>query len=141
MTQRGNLDHAISPPALEEAPQAEEGLEGVVGDDKLLELIRLPVPHEPGPRHLDDVDVGGADHEGRPDGGHEGQGVGPGVPRLLHHLDILPVHPAHTQSDLQTNNSNKTQPADDCFRHEKCHARINLTEEKYWRALRKTVTM
>ena len=34
-------------PALGEAPQAEESLEEVVGDDDMLDLVRLTVLHEP----------------------------------------------------------------------------------------------
>ena len=34
-------------PALREAPQAEEGLKEVVGDDDMLDLVRITVLHEP----------------------------------------------------------------------------------------------
>ena len=37
----------IKLPALGETPEAEEGLEEVVGDDDALQLKRLPVLHQP----------------------------------------------------------------------------------------------
>ena len=73
-------------------------MENVVGNDKIFELVRLSVPHEHGSGHLDNVDIGHADDDCGPDGGHEGQGVSPGVSKLLHHVDILTIQPRHTSS-------------------------------------------
>ena len=64
----------------------------------MFELVRLPVPHEPGPSHLDDVHIDHVDDDRGPDGGHQGEGVGPGVTELLHHVNILTIQPSHTQS-------------------------------------------
>ena len=79
----------------------------------MFELVRLPVPHEPGPGHLDDVDIGHADDDCGPDGGHEGQRVSPGVTQLLHHVEILTIQPGHSLSviiTLQTSNLVKIVP-------------------------------
>ena len=75
----------------------------------MFELVRPPVPHEPGPGHLDDVHIDHADDDCRPDGGHQGEGVSPGVTKLLHHVNILTIQPGHTpQSSDITMRTTKT---------------------------------
>ena len=91
----------------------------------MFELVRPPVPHEPGPGHLDDVHIGHADDDCRPDGGHQGEGVSPGVTKLLHHVNILTIQPGHTpqSSDITMRT---TKPCQDSSCHVKCHARLDF---------------
>ena len=83
-------------PALAEPPEAEQGLEEVVGDDDALQLKSLPVLHQPlggagflvlvrpylptwqvgykylpGSQHFDKVDIGHTDRHSRPHRGHQ----------------------------------------------------------------------
>ena len=58
-------------------PEAEEGLEEVVGNHDLLDVVGLPVLHEGGPCYPDYVPVAAAEGQHRPGGGHEQPGINP----------------------------------------------------------------
>ena len=49
------------PPSLVKAPNTEASLKQVVRNHKIFEIEWFAVLHEPGPCHLDDVDVAQAD--------------------------------------------------------------------------------
>ena len=68
-------------------PDTEECLEEVVEDDDPLAVEGLPVLHEPGPGHPDDVVVEEAEGHSWPGGGHQ-EPV---------------VHPANTRQSIQLN--------------------------------------
>ena len=96
----------------------------------MFELIRLLVPHEPWSGHLDNVDIGHADDDCGPDGGHEGETVSPGVTQLLHHVYILTIKPRHAHPVNITLQSSK--PCQDSSCHVKCHVgckSFNLEEK------------
>ena len=67
-------------PAQLEHPEAEGGLEDVVGPHDVLDVVGPPALHEPGPGHLDDVHVEAAQEDGRPSGAHQQPVVDAGVP-------------------------------------------------------------
>ena len=59
-------------------PETEECLEEVVGGDQGLDVVWLPVLHEPGAPDPDDVVVEAAQTHRGPEGGHEEPVIHPG---------------------------------------------------------------
>ena len=77
MTQPVVLSGEPEPAGFLENPDAEQGLEQVVDHDQVLYVEGLPVLHEPGPGHPDDVVVEQAEGQGGPGGGHQQPVVNP----------------------------------------------------------------
>jgi len=71
LTQPVVLPSQPEPAGLLEYPDTDTGLEKVVDDHQVLNVERLPVLHEPGPRHPDDVIVEQAEDHGGPGRGHQ----------------------------------------------------------------------
>ena len=61
-----------------ENPQTEKGLEEIVGDHQLLDIVRWSVLHESWSSVADDVVVDGTEAKHRPRGGHEEPVIHPG---------------------------------------------------------------
>ena len=102
----GNTQHLL--PALREPPQAEQGLEEIIGDDDCFDVIRFTILHVPKfqckiwvtyyfdfslPWSSDfaNEDIEDADEGCRPYGGHHGVGIRPSESTIYLHL---PSHPA-----------------------------------------------
>ena len=58
----------------------------------------------PGPDHFDEVDVGGADDDGGPDGGHTQPVVHSRISEI-HHQVIVPLQQPHREARLENSNS------------------------------------
>ena len=59
----------------------------------------------PGPNYFDEVDVGGADDDGGPDGGHAQPVVNSRIAEVDHQV-IVPLHHPHREARLKSNPSN-----------------------------------
>ena len=77
LTQPVVLSSEPEPTSLLENPDTEQGLEQVVDHDQVLYVERLPVLHEPWPRHPDDVVVEDTQSYCRPGGGHQEPVINP----------------------------------------------------------------
>jgi len=74
-----------------EYPDTEQGLEQVVHDHQVLYVEGLPVLHEPGPRHSDDVVVEDTQSGCGPGGRHQQPVINPGIPEIVEDMMVLTV--------------------------------------------------
>ena len=77
-------------------------MHNVVDDQRVSELVGLPVLHELGSPDLDNVEVGRAQKQGRQGAGHEGPVVDPGVPAVPDGFE----DGAHRGDDLRGDSGN-----------------------------------
>ena len=70
--------------------------------ERLRKGWRLKIP---GSDHFDEVDVGGADDDGRPDGAHAQPVVDTRIAEVDHQV-IVPLHHPHREARLKSNPSN-----------------------------------